>query len=243
MNARNKYGSVGEVSGNIRALLEQRSEFRGWLSRLDELGSQYRPAVAARVRADYEERLAAVSGELEQHRSSIESSLDERRLVHEEASQRFEEASAEIEELELRYQVGELKESAGEKKREAHVSGLETFAAEVEAAASSVNELEAVLADLDGSGPAASIRPQEESPAADAEPESAGAAESEPVVEEAPAEEAQAVAEEPTKPAKPAKEKEDSSDYLDELEFLESLSLDDADSFDAVSRMLEDEES
>lgn len=31
-------------------------------------------------------------------------------------------------------------------------------------------------------------------------------------------------------------------DYLDELEFLESLSLDDPDSFDAVSRMLEDEE-
>jgi len=36
----------------------------------------------------------------------------------------------------------------------------------------------------------------------------------------------------------------DSEDeFLDELEFLESLSLDDADSFDAVSRMLEDEES
>lgn len=31
-------------------------------------------------------------------------------------------------------------------------------------------------------------------------------------------------------------------DYMDELEFLESLSLDDPDSFDAVSRMLEDEE-
>ena len=31
------------------------------------------------------------------------------------------------------------------------------------------------------------------------------------------------------------------NDFLDELEFLESLSLDDPESFDAVSRMLEEE--
>ena len=36
--------------------------------------------------------------------------------------------------------------------------------------------------------------------------------------------------------------KGESDDYLDELEFLESLSLDDPDTFDAVSRMLDDEE-
>lgn len=34
----------------------------------------------------------------------------------------------------------------------------------------------------------------------------------------------------------------ESDEYLDELEFLESLSLDDPDTFDAVSRMLDDEE-
>ncbi|MFW6084798.1 MAG: hypothetical protein ACODAA_06255, partial [Gemmatimonadota bacterium] len=34
----------------------------------------------------------------------------------------------------------------------------------------------------------------------------------------------------------------EAEEYRDELEFLESLSLDDPDSFDAVSRMLEDEE-
>ena len=235
MNAKKKYGSVGEVSGSIRVLLEQRSDFQGWLSRLDELGAQYRPAVAARVRADYEERLAGVSGELEQHRSSIETSLDERKLVHEEAGLRFEEASAEIEELELRFQVGELDESAWEKRREDHVSGLETIAAEVEAAATSVGELETVLADLDGSGPVVQRQSQPEKPVPEPEPEVIPEPEPEPVAAVEP------VVEEAPAPAESAK-KEDSADFLDELEFLESLSLDDADSFDAVSRMLEDEE-
>ena len=35
---------------------------------------------------------------------------------------------------------------------------------------------------------------------------------------------------------------EDVNEFMDELEFLESLSLDDADSFDAVSAMLDEDE-
>ena len=52
------------------------------------------------------------------------------------------------------------------------------------------------------------------------------------------------VVEEVNEPEEPIDEKTSSADgdeFLDELEFLESLSLDDPDSFDAVSKMLEDE--
>ena len=52
------------------------------------------------------------------------------------------------------------------------------------------------------------------------------------------------VVEEVNEPEEPIDEKTSSTDgdeFLDELEFLESLSLDDPDSFDAVSRMLEEE--
>ena len=52
------------------------------------------------------------------------------------------------------------------------------------------------------------------------------------------------VVEEVNEPEEPIDEKTSSTDgdeFLDELEFLESLSLDDPDSFDAVSKMLEDE--
>ena len=52
------------------------------------------------------------------------------------------------------------------------------------------------------------------------------------------------VVEEVNEPEEPIDEKTSSTDgdeFLDELEFLESLSLDDPDSFDAVSKMLEEE--
>lgn len=71
--------------------------------------------------------------------------------------------------------------------------------------------------------------------------ESSGASES---AEEEEVEAAE-TADEVAKPAPSEAVAEDeggSDDYMDELEFLESLSLDDPDSFDAVSRMLEDEE-
>ncbi len=64
------------------------------------------------------------------------------------------------------------------------------------------------------------------------------------VVDE-PGDDAESVATEPAEAAEPAGEPEPEAgtddDFLDELEFLESLSLDDPESFDAVSRMLEEE--
>lgn len=233
MNARNRQAAEGAVSGSVRSLLEKRSTFRAWLVRLDELGGQYRPEVAERVRADYEARLGEVARELEGHRGALETSLTERRTVREEIGRRFEEESAQIEEIELRFQVGELDEATWTTRRQERAAVLETIQAELDAAAGSVEELETVLADLDGSGGGQVVPPPESVPVV-AEPIAEAVVEA--VVEESSAEPVEVESE----PAERPGGQED--DFLDELEFLESLSLEDSDSFDAVSRMLEEEE-
>jgi len=239
MNAKNKDGTEAAIPAAVRSLLEKRSTFGNWLALLDDVGQQYRPEVADRVRADYEARLGEVARELEDRRGILDTALAEFRAMHGEITTRFENKSAEIEEVELRFQVGELDETTWTRRREEHIAGLETIEAELVTAAGSVQELETILADLDGvpgerAVPVPTIAklvvdPVEKVPeAVEAEPESA----------QAEPESAQAEPE----PGVDSEAGQGDDEFLDELAFLESLSLDDADSFDAVSRMLEDDE-
>jgi len=89
--------------------------------------------------------------------------------------------------------------------------------------------------------------------ASDKAPEGASAAKGSPSADSAPAKRP-AAAKHPAaekgaaakkKPVRPADDEEEapSGEYLDELEFLESLSLDEAERFDAVSAMLDEDES
>lgn len=294
------------VPEGVRELLEQRSTYREWLERLDEVGADYRPAVAERVRSDYEERLAGVARELEGHRHELESSAKRRRDHLGELTEAFEARSAELEEAELRFQVGEFDDGTWEEMRTGLNAGLEEIESELDGARAAVEELEQILGELtedpdrssressagspdakagarpplkalDGGlaegreaaqpsvdeGPVdtgsvddgsvdAGDEPAIEEPDAELETgEEAGDEEDEPVHEEsvpvaaaaspedASSESASELASE--QPAAPGAETE-ADEYRDELEFLESLSLDDPDSFDAVSRMLEDEE-
>lgn len=249
MNAASNDGSGGAVSAEIRSLLDRRSTLQDWLANLDNLGSRYRPEVSNRVRADYQARLGEVATELESHRGAIEASLADRRLVKDELDQRIDTKSAEIEETELRFQIGEFDESTWEHQRDLLTSNLEDLMAEQGIAAVAVLEMEMVLVDLDGADSTAS-RPRPKSVPRD-HPEPV----TELVTEPAPTTVIEPVAEpvielvidtEPIVEDEPVStspdESESNDDFLDELEFLESLSLDDADSFDAVSRMLEDEE-
>lgn len=263
----------------VRELLEQRSTYREWLSRLDEVGDEYRSEVAERVRADYQGRLDGVGEELAGHRHELVASLERRRGRLDELSEAFERHSAELEEAELRFQVGEFDDTAWEETRANLAESLEEIEGELGEARSAVDELERVLGEL-GSGSETMRDP------ARAEPSAAGADETTGPAEAAePAEPAEASPEEKAEPPAAGKAKETpeaadveaaeesadaadvpadaevaasvgsgaadrptdgpdggGEDYLDELEFLESLSLDDPDSFDAVSRMLDDEE-
>lgn len=282
------------VPEGVRELLEQRSTYRTWLERLDDVGGEYRPAVAERVRHDYEKRLSGVARELEGHRQELVSTTERRRGRLEELSAAFETRSAELEEAELRFQVGEFDDGTWEARRTELTEGLEEIEAELQDARNAVDELEQILDELEegtvtASQPSkvapSSARPPLKAvdgglagrPAVDdetasedgVEPESdeaeqesveaeheatgagdvgdvdevdetASAAEVEDAAEsteEADAEDHPAVAE-----SVPVAAEAEADEYRDELEFLESLSLDDPDSFDAVSRMLEDEE-
>lgn len=278
MNAENPTSVVPEA---VRQLLEQRSTYREWLSRLDEVGGKYRSEVAERVRVDYEARLEGVGEELAEHRHELAASLERRRARLDELTEAFEGHSAELEEAELRFQVGEFDDATWEETREKLAESIEEIEGELDEARSAVGELERVLGELGGgagserapdpertlaeapvagaAGAAGADKPTDadEPFEADVAAEAGVAAEADvasevdetPEADEAPAADevdvtADAeVAAQVGSSTEPASDSDGGSeDYLDELEFLESLSLDDPDSFDAVSRMLEDEE-
>ena len=268
------------VPEGVRELLEQRSTYRTWLERLDDVGGEYRPAVAERVRQDYEERLSSVARELEGHRQELVSTTERRRGRLDELSSAFEARSAELEEAELRFQVGEFDDETWEERRTELTEGLEEIEAELEDARNAVEELEQVLGELE-EGPTPAMKPPPAEPTVAASSSSSrpplkavdggladGPAVGDEEVEEAEDEDPDEVVSEEAgetvapsttddgrKPdydeaddegemeeSVPVAAETEADEYRDELEFLESLSLDDPDSFDAVSRMLEDEE-
>src|SRR5918996_2310388 len=99
--------TTSETEATIEELLEQRTQYEGWLAKLDAAGDKAPPAVRQRVRGDYEARLqsvmeqlrsrgAAVGEELERHHAS-QAELDRQRRAAEEA----------LAEAEVRHSVGE----------------------------------------------------------------------------------------------------------------------------------------
>ena len=292
----------------IQSLLEKRGTFQDWLRRLDELGSDFRPEVAGKVRSDYESRLTQVEGELEGHRTELESALAERSEVVDSVAGRHDAHAAELEETELRHAVGEFDDEEWERRRGEQQTTLDELQEELTMQRSAVESLQTVLSELTGAAAVAAaaqveteppipeelvasedtwpepdaetqdpetvdvVEPAEPDPwmtqplddvasedvataelveaavvemeFADAEfveaevvDEDVGEAE---VADVEVAEEVEAEVEAPETDAGEAEPDE----FMDELEFLESLSLDDADNFDAVSAMLdEDEES
>lgn len=288
----------------IQALLEKRGTFQGWLSRLDQLGSDFRPEVTEKVRSDYESRLTAVEGELEGHRTELESALAERAEAVEQIASRHDSRAAELEETQLRHAVGEFDDAEWEKRRGEQQALIDELEADLTAERSAVESLQTVLGELTGrAGVAATAaavetveeaeppipeelvaaedewpEPEPEVEVEEPEPEEANEldawmtqpldnvaedvataelveadvvelelADAE-VVDEAVAAEVESVEEavkaEDAEPdsAEAAADEGDPSEFMDELEFLESLSLDDAENFDAVSAMLDEED-
>jgi len=285
----------------IRELLEQRGTYQGWLTRLDELGDEFRPEVAEKVRGDYAGRLATVETELEGHRTELETALSDRTVAVEKVAGEHDARSAELEETQLRHVVGEFDDEEWERRRAEHQVGIDELEAELTTQRSAVESLQTVLNELTGAAAvvAASEQVDLEPPVpaeltvvedewleAEEVAEATDDAEDtawmtqpfEEVVEE-PVEaeadlEAEAEAEPPVEVESEADEDDESEvdevvelevealeaeveevaeaepvlveaepdEFMDELEFLESLSLDDADNFDAVSAMLDEDE-
>jgi hypothetical protein len=266
MNAENE-GRRLVIPEAIRSLLEQRAQYMEWISRLDDLGGQYRHEVASRVRADYRDRLTGVEDQLHGHRAELESSLSERQARLAQLEQRHEQCAAELEEVELRHQVGEFDADEWERRKAEHGEELETVGEELELEREAVSELGTVLVQVTApseavatkhvepgawSEPASEVVVAEEREAIGVESDDAGL-EAQSAASEIGGEGSAEVGDTGTleesvvEPAAEAFFEEDTveesggDEFLDELEFLESLSLDDPESFDAVSKMLEDE--
>lgn len=285
----------------IRELLEQRGTYQGWLTRLDELGDEFRPEVAEKVRGDYAGRLATVETALEGHRTELETALADRTAAVEKVAGEHDARSAELEETQLRHVVGEFDDDEWERRRAEHQVGIDELEAELITQRSAVESLQTVLNELTGAAAvvAASEQVDLEPPVpaeltvvedewleaeevaeatddaedtawmtqpfeevveepVEAEADLEAEAEAEPPVEveseadeddesevdevvELEVEALEAEVEEVAE-AEPVLDEAEPDEFMDELEFLESLSLDDADNFDAVSAMLDEDE-
>jgi len=232
---------LAAIPDEIRSLLEERATFQDWLAKLGDLRENYRPAVAERVERDYRERLTKVESELATHRAELEKALAARQNRALALDGEIDDRRAELEEAELRHAVGEFDDAEWEGCRDEHRGALGEMEKALGVERTAVAELEGVLGELTGERPVAASGVAEE-PAADLEEQ-----DREPEGVEAPAMAEEEGAEEAAAGAEDAGEAgvavgEESGDFKDELEFLESLSLDDTESFDAVSRMLDEEE-
>lgn len=134
-------------AGSASDLLAQRTQLQEWLRRLDGV-DDIPLQVARRVRADYEQRLAAVVAELSAHRDSLSADrerLDETLLA---AAERHDAASDALEEARLRHRIGELSEEDWETRRPQLESEVESASSERETTEREIAALEELLGQL-----------------------------------------------------------------------------------------------
>src|SRR2546422_11730246 len=98
----------------IRGLLEERRKYEAWLARLNDSADATPGDVRARVRSDYEARLAAVTEELKAHAESARHAIEEKRYLRGELQKKEARAAEKLTEAELRHSVGEYEESQWE---------------------------------------------------------------------------------------------------------------------------------
>ena len=101
----------------IDALLEERARFQTWLARLDSAGSDAPPAVRAKIRGDYQQRLDQVIEQLRGHAASVAEQLATLRVRQDDLAGQEEKAQETLAEAELRHAVGEYEESEWERVR------------------------------------------------------------------------------------------------------------------------------
>jgi hypothetical protein len=98
----------------IQQLLEERRQYEAWIARLNDSADATPGHVRARVRSDYEARLAAVTEELKAHAQSARQAIEEKRHMRGELQKKEALAQEKLTETELRHAVGEYDESQWE---------------------------------------------------------------------------------------------------------------------------------
>jgi hypothetical protein len=98
----------------IQRLLEERRQYEAWIARLNDSADATPGQVRARVRSDYEARLAAVTEELKAHAESARQAIEEKRHLRGELQKKETTAAERLTEAELRHAVGEYDEGQWE---------------------------------------------------------------------------------------------------------------------------------
>ncbi|MGH7547820.1 MAG: hypothetical protein ACREMM_06575 [Gemmatimonadales bacterium] len=95
----------------IQRLLEERRQYEAWIARLNNSADATPGHVRARVRADYEARLAAVTEELKAHADSARQAIEQKKHLRGELQKKEALAAEKLTETELRHSVGEYDEA------------------------------------------------------------------------------------------------------------------------------------
>jgi len=146
----------------IQKLLDERKQIEQWLVRLEKAADRTPEGVRARVRGDYETRLAAVVAELQGYEEDLRTSLEEVRERHDAARAEERTATEELAEAELRYTVGEFGESEWSEKKTALLDRLIKIREDISQADEEIAELEEVLTSIAAPSAPADVAPEEE---------------------------------------------------------------------------------
>jgi len=126
----------------IQQLLEERRQYDAWIARLNDSADATPGHVRARVRSDYEARLAAVTEELKAHAESARQAIQEKRYMRGELQKKEALAAEKLTETELRHSVGEYDESQWEQVHQDVLAELVSVREDLQAVEADIQKLE-----------------------------------------------------------------------------------------------------
>src|SRR5467141_2716765 len=126
----------------IQRLLEERRRYEAWIARLNDSADASPGHVRARVRSDYEARLAAVTEELKAHAESARQAIEEKRHLRGELQKKEALAAEKLTETELRHAVGEYDESQWDQVHQDVLAELVSVREDLQAVEADIQKLE-----------------------------------------------------------------------------------------------------
>src|SRR5207237_10386684 len=126
----------------IQQLLEERRQYEAWIARLNDSADATPWHVRARVRSDYEARLAAVTEELKAHAQSARQAIEEKRHLRGELQKKEALAQEKLTETELRHAVGEYDESQWGQVHQDVLAELVSVREDLQSVEADIHELE-----------------------------------------------------------------------------------------------------
>ncbi len=126
----------------IQRLLEERRQYESWIARLSNAADATPEHVRARVKADYEARLVAVTEELRIHAESARQAIDQKKHFRAELQKKEALVAEKLAETELRHAVGEYDEAQWSQVHKDVLSELVAVREELQAVEADLVQLE-----------------------------------------------------------------------------------------------------